>query len=238
MFVNFQIIFASLTLRNFSFLPCLKTSDASYFDFLDMSGDFFPLSRLSPGSSFVETWLPAHQLIRSLLFMTDCTAGCNIQGFFLAFYLPFPGPAREQTEGRTLASQQPAPGVPEGRSLIHSYRDAICSMRRSTARSRGRARGRGVCRQRAREVFRPAVLSLVPRFPGRDQPAEPASDHSCFARLVISCSFSQHKKCNCTVPPTQHSSYHLPALTRFLLHACFSTSLYLLRLSLSSPRSN
>lgn len=48
MFVNSQIIFASVTLRNFSFLPCLKTSDASYFDFLEMSRDFFSLLPGSP----------------------------------------------------------------------------------------------------------------------------------------------------------------------------------------------
>lgn len=48
MFVNSQIIFASLTLRSISFLPRLKTSDASYFDFLETSRDLFSPSRLSP----------------------------------------------------------------------------------------------------------------------------------------------------------------------------------------------
>lgn len=113
MFVNSQIIFASLTLRKISFLPCLKTSDASYFDILEMSRDFFPPFRAFPGP-FVETWLPAQQLSSSLLSMTDCTAGRNVQGFVLALRLLFPRRAVEQVGGKTLAPRPPAPRVPEG----------------------------------------------------------------------------------------------------------------------------
>jgi len=168
-------------------------------------GIFSPFQALP--SPVEETWLPAHQLIRSLLFTTGHAAGCSVPGFVLALCLPCPGRAMEQTGGRPLASPQPAPGVPGVGGITDSFcRDAICSARRRAARSRGRARGRGACRRRARGVFWPAVLPLAPRFPGRGQPAEPASGRWCFARLVISHSFSQHKKCNCAVPPTRHSS--------------------------------
>lgn len=45
-----------------------------------------------------------------------------------------------------------------------------------------------------------------PPLPGEGSACGACSSSLMFARLVISCSFSQHKKCDCTVPPTRHSS--------------------------------
>lgn len=139
MFVNSQIIFASSTLRNISFLPRLKTSDASYFDFLEMSGDFFPL----PGSpqSFCRDLAPSSPANLSCSRPTLLWAVTS-RALFLLFTCPsLSQPWSGQEEGLLLLNSHPQ--GPAGGSPIRSYRDAICSARRSAARSRGRARGRG-----------------------------------------------------------------------------------------------
>lgn len=125
--------------------------------------------------------------------MTDCTAGCSIQGFVLALYLPFPGADRRE------GSWFRASGVPgDPQSLLQSH---------VPCQERGQAMRKGEGRRGLQAGSQSAVRSrsLAPHFPGRVR-LQSLLLVLMFARLGISSSFSQHKKCNCTVPPTRLSS--------------------------------
>lgn len=122
--------------------------------------------------------------------MRVCTAGCSTQGFVLALYLSFPG-----TGERTPGSE---PGVPGDPRPAPANPSALPGAR--PGREEGRGEGKQAWSQRGVQS-----RSLAPRFPGRVC-LQSLLLILMFARLVISCSFSQHKKCNCTVPPTRLSS--------------------------------
>lgn len=173
MFVNSQIILASSTLRNISFLPRLKTSDASYFDFLEMSGDFFPL----PGSpqSFCRDLAPSSPANLSCSRLTLLWAGTSRALFLLFTCLSLGQPWSGQEEGLLLLNSHP-PGSRRGITDTLLQRcHLLCEEERGQVKRKGE--GKGGYRQRVRGVFRPTVPPLVPRFPGRGQPAEPTSDH-------------------------------------------------------------